>query len=80
MTEEALMAETANPSVGDMPMPDMTTSPEPAELSLGPRERQKLDVYRKEHPDADSPVHEAQGEMPNPRMNDSDAAGSRSLP
>jgi hypothetical protein len=65
------MTDAGAPPAGEMPTPDMTTPPEPAEPTLSPAERQKLEVFRQEHPDAE-PTEQGGpgGEMPSRGMND----------
>jgi hypothetical protein len=54
---------------GGMPTPDMTRPPGQAERPLSHAERQKLEVFRKEHPDEEGAQPSGPGkEMPNPRM------------
>ena len=65
------MAETETPAEGGMPTPDMTRSIQQAERSLSPRERQKLEAFRQEHPDADTPKQGGQeGDMPDRGMSE----------
>jgi len=63
------MSETGTPAEGGMPTPDMTTPPRPVERTLSLRERQKLEVFRQEHPDDDTTRPQGQGEeMPDRGM------------
>ena len=65
------MAETETPAEGGMPTPDMTRPPQQAERSLSSRERQKLEVFRQEHPEADTPKQGGQEEsMPDRGMSE----------
>jgi hypothetical protein len=65
------MPETGPPE-GGMPTPDMTRPPAQAERTLSPRERQKLEIFAQEHPDADTTSQTGQkGEdMPNRGMSE----------
>ena len=63
------MSETGTPAEGGMPTPDMTTPPRQVERPLSSRERQKLDVFRQEHPDDDTTKPQGQDEgMPDRGM------------
>jgi hypothetical protein len=63
------MSNTGAAADGDMPTPDMTTDQPAPEPTLSPRERQKLEVFREEHPQEDVDVESAPEEnMPNPSM------------
>jgi hypothetical protein len=61
------MAETGASSEGEAPTPDVSGSQEQPEPSLSQWERQKLEVYREEHPEGDTPEP---GEMPSPDINE----------
>jgi hypothetical protein len=65
------MTDTGAFAEGNMPTPDMTTVREDTKETMSPREQQKLDVFRQEHPDVNTEGGSPQeGEMPNPGMND----------
>jgi hypothetical protein len=65
------MADTGTPPAEEMPTPDMTSPTKQPEPSLSPAERQKLELFRQEHPQADAATQVgSEGEMPRKGMND----------
>ena len=65
------MTNAGSPAERGMPATDMTAAPQQGELTLSPREHQKLEMFHHEHPDANiSSAAAWEGGMPTRRMNE----------